>query len=307
MPSEKRVEPPALERFVEDLQLLGFTEHEARAYIALLESHPATAYEVSKLSGLPRANAYSAVGSLAKKRAVQPVSRRPVRYVPIDPEFLFGRIAGETSARCNDLAEKLSSLKKSDTTEYVWVVSGESNIESKMGDMIRSARRHIWVRTDAHLLEPYRAHLREAADRGVEILIILFGDDAAAQRFRLGRTVRVYLHEASGMVVALGMHLIMLTRDFEETLVANTADGGYGAHTRSRPIVEVTDSLIRHEVYLAEIFQRFGPEIERAFGPALLSLRQKYLPEEQIQALRKRLGLGVAGRISGKQRARGSP
>jgi sugar-specific transcriptional regulator TrmB len=277
---------------VAQLQQLGFTEHEAKAYIALLGGNPATAYDVSKRSGLPRPNAYAAVESLVKKGAVQPVSRKPVRYVPIDPDALLGRIARETSSRCRELAGELSSLGAADGTDYVWVVKGQAAIDALIQDMIDGAARHIWIKASAQLIEPYREQLGQASERGVEVLIVLFGDEEAAKPFRFpGATV--YLHEATGIVIALGAHMITLTTDYENALVVNTSDGGYGGHTRSWPIVQLADSLIRHEVYLAEICERFGPELARAFGPALLSLRERYIPPNQMEGLKARLGVGA--------------
>ena len=291
----------ALNSMVEQMQRLGFTEHEARAYIALLGHHPATAYEVSKLSGLPRPNAYGAMEGLAKKGAAQPVSAKPVRYVPYDPDTLLGRIAQETSDRCQTLAGELSSIEAGDTPDYVWHVTGEGDIRSKIDEMIDGARRHVWIEASARSLAPHRVRLEEAAERGVEVLLVLFGEESDAERFRSSPLSQVYLHEGSGIVIARGDHMITLTVDFETALVANTGDSGYGGFTRSRPIVQLADSLIRHEVYLAEIFQRFGLELGEAFGPALLSLRERYLPRNQIRALKRRL---ASARVPSEKRGR---
>ena len=42
---------------IAQLRRLGFTDYESRAYLALCESYPATAYEVSKKAKLPKAQA----------------------------------------------------------------------------------------------------------------------------------------------------------------------------------------------------------------------------------------------------------
>ncbi|MBZ8132162.1 TrmB family transcriptional regulator [Afifella sp. IM 167] len=272
---------------VEELQGVGFSEYEARAYLSLLRRQPATAYEISKQAGLPRPNAYSALENLTNKGAVMPVSESPVRYVPVDPESLFQGIAAATSRRCEGLAEELANLDDRDATEYVWVVTGRRTIQSKIDEMIDNAHRHIWIKAPAATLERHLPALREAAERGIEIIIILFGPPASAEQFNLGACVTVYLHEGNGITVGLGDTLVTLTIDFEEALTVNTAGEGYGAHTRSRPVVNLAESLIRHEIYLAEIFQRFGAEIEEAFGPALVSLRQIYLPKEQAANLQR--------------------
>ena len=43
---------------------LGFSEYEARAYLALLQRNPLNGYELAKVSGLPRANVYAVLQKL---------------------------------------------------------------------------------------------------------------------------------------------------------------------------------------------------------------------------------------------------
>src|SRR5688572_2882806 len=93
--------------FVQEFRKLGFTEYEAKAYLTLCQTSPVTAYEVSKIAGLAKANVYSALEGLAQRGAVQPVSESPVKYVPVAPSRLLGQIAASTSARCKELVGKL--------------------------------------------------------------------------------------------------------------------------------------------------------------------------------------------------------
>ena len=71
---------------------LGFTDYEARVYLALLAKSPATAYEVSNGSGVPRPNTYSALNALTTRKAIMPVSTNPVRYVPQPPTCCSGQL-----------------------------------------------------------------------------------------------------------------------------------------------------------------------------------------------------------------------
>lgn len=278
-------EHAVLGEIAEDLRSLGFTDYEAQAYLALLRENPATAYQVAKVSGLPRANVYSALESLTKKGAVQPVTENPARYAPMDPTVLFERIAAGIGGQCRRVVAKLSSLRKTEDDQYVWSVSGEENIRAKIDSMIESATGHIWVKGPEHLLEPHRFGLQRAAERGVEVIVILFGDPAALKRYRYDAPSRVYMHEGSGIKVGLGDSLVTITTDFREALTVNTAEGGFGAHTRNLPIVNLAESLIRHEIYLAEIFDHFGSHLEAEFGVALSRLRRRYLPAPQAEAL----------------------
>jgi sugar-specific transcriptional regulator TrmB len=269
----------------DDLRALGFTDYETRAYLALLKDSPATAYQVSKESGLPRANVYPALESLTNKGAAQPVTETPVRYVPVPPEVLFARLLQDVDAQCRRVASKLSCLRQHSSEEYVWSLKGDETIRDKIEGMIGSSRSHIWIKAHARMLEPHREALLRAAERGVQVILILFGDPESLAEFTLDPPSRVYMHEGNGLEVGLANTLITVTRDFEEALTVNTAEGGFGAYTRNVPVVNMAESLIRHEIYLAEIFGRFGKQIEAAFGPALVSLRRNYLPTAQANAL----------------------
>ena len=50
------------------LNRIGFSEYEAKAYVALLRKSPVSGYELSKMSGVPRSMIYEVVGKLARRR-----------------------------------------------------------------------------------------------------------------------------------------------------------------------------------------------------------------------------------------------
>jgi predicted transcriptional regulator len=270
--------------FVDDLRQLGFTDYEAKVYLILLGDNPATAYEVAKAAGLPRANVYSAFDGLAKKGAVQPVSENPTRYAPIDPRVTFDAIARDTSNLCTQISTKLASLSPTQSRDYVWYLSGEENIHRKITEILTSAQRHIWIKAHESALSGHVADLRAAAKRGVRLLVILFGYETG-QKFDLGPNAEVYLHEGTGVVVGLGQSLITVTTDFRNALTANLERNANGAFTQSQPVVNLAESVIRHEVYLAEIFAHFGDNITDEFGLLMQRLRRKYLPSDQIKTL----------------------
>ena len=274
----------APEDLISDLRQLGFTEYEARTYLTLLVDYPATAYEVAKAAGLPRANVYSALDGLEKKGAVQPISESPVRYVPVDPKVTLDVIARSTSSLCTEVADRLASLSPTKTRDYVWTLSGEDNIHRRISEILNTAEKHIWIKAHQHALGGHIEELRAAAERGVRLLIILFRE-GSEQRLDLGPSAEVYLHEGTGVVVGLGQSLITVTADFQIALTANLGSEAFGALTQSRPVVNLAESLIRHEVYLAEIFAHFGDSVTERFGPFMQQLRRKYLPGEQVAQL----------------------
>jgi HTH-type transcriptional regulator, sugar sensing transcriptional regulator len=262
------------------LKSLGFTDYESRVYLALLTKSPATAYEISNSSGVPRPNTYSALKALASRKAVMPVSANPIRYVPQPPERLFKSIATKTSELCNTVAERLSALTVDPGEHYVWDLSGDAEVHGKVAEMIGTAKSAIWVKADAEILRRHGEVLRKAAvGRGVRLLIILYGDDP--DEFRFNDLCEVYEHEGTGFPMGFADNHFTITVDHRQMLTANRDDTVTASHTESRAIVKMAISLLRHDYYMAEIFRAFRSDIDSEFGPNLRRLRQhSYSPEQ---------------------------
>lgn len=284
------------ENLINDLKQLGFTEYEARTYLTLLEDFPATAYEVGKKGGLLRANVYNAFDALEKMGAVQPVSESPVRYVPVDPKIVLDVIARKTSMLCTDIAERLEKIVPTKKQDYVWTLSGYDSVHRRIEEIIAGAQKHIWIKAHEDQLVGHIKELRAASERGVQLLLIVFGAPDPAQRLQLGPNAQVYPHEGNGVVVGLGQTLITVTADFGVALTANLDEDAHGALTQNGSVVILAESLIRHEVYLAEIFAQHGERIDERFGPYLRDLRAKYLPPDEVRAMESTIGTKRDGR-----------
>jgi len=276
-----------LMELIRNLQSLGFSDYEAKAYISLLKVQPATAYEVSKEAGIPKANCYTVLESLSKRDSVQPISEGPMRYVAVPPEILFDRIARSTEQRCNLLIEDLKMIGSVPDYDYVWSLSGKEPIDQAISQLIKDARHQLWVKATDTALMAHLDELRNCAGRGVIVRIILFGDDP--EPFQFGGENRCWLHEGNGIAVGISHMLVTIARDYEEAIVAEFGKAPHASVTRNRALVNMVDSLIRHEIYFAEIFEVFGEQVMERFGPALYNLRCKYLPKQQVEDLSARL------------------
>jgi len=286
------------------LVAVGFTKYEAFAYLMLLEEHPATAYEIGKRGALTKGNVYTALESLVRKGAVQPVSDAPVRYAPVEPQAFFGSIARRMASVCGELASTLGKRPRQKAIDYVWTLTGEPRISAKIADILSGARQQVWIKGPHHLLERYADPLQAASVRGTRILVILFGSAADAARLALGPNAKLYLHEGTGDMLAVGRRQLVIAADFSQTLIADFGDAPHAAYTRSGPVVFLAETMIRHEVYLAEIMNAYGPAIERSFGKDLISLRERYLPPDLFNEVRKRAQSRARARPTRERRAR---
>ncbi|MFK8253360.1 TrmB family transcriptional regulator [Ancylobacter terrae] len=272
-----------------DLKRLGFTEYEAKIYIQLLRMPPSTAYEISKGASVPRPNTYHSLEALAQRGAVLPVSENPVRYVAAPPKDFLAALSSQTRALCSDLSERLSAIAPSPDDQYVWMLRGEGSVHAKIDTLIEESAVSIWVKASDTVLRRHTEALRRAAARGLEIFIVLFGPDA--EEFRFGPTCRVYIHEGNGVRMGTTDNLFTLSIDHVEVLTAMVEGEVIAAYTRNPPIVNLAESLVRHDYYMAEIFARLGPQIDEAFGPYLRDLRLACFSPEQAASFKLRTGL----------------
>lgn len=276
--------PQVSQEILNSLRQLGFTEHESRVYLAICECNPSTGYEISKVAQLPRSNAYDVLKSLESKGAIQPVSENPVRYVPRDPEEYLREVVNNTQKICDDLTVALKKKSDSNDQMYIWTLVGKKKIQSKISEMILNAKRHVWIKAFEGAVDPYVKELKGAADRGVEIILILY-DDAAEKIERYPEFV-VIPHESTGVKVSsLSDIKISMSVDSTDMLVAVSGEEWGGSYSRNQSMVYVIEGYFLHEFYLAEIYGKHRKILEKSFGPGLKFLRDRYMPPSRNQLL----------------------
>ncbi len=163
------------ERQIESkLKELGFTAYEARAYLALLKANPATRYELSKNSGVPRSAIYDIIRKLEKSGAVNAMYTKPEKYVPLPPEQLMDLLQRQYMTRLKEARDSLQSFKTDLEPGHLWNIVGYENMLHKAREMICKAQQTIYVslwEREAKLLKPEFA---QAQKRGVEIIAFSF-------------------------------------------------------------------------------------------------------------------------------------
>jgi sugar-specific transcriptional regulator TrmB len=272
----------AIQPIIQEMMALGFSDYEARVYIALARSDALTVYEISKLTGVPRPNVYSAVERLMQRNAAHAVGKRPARYLAVQPKTLFGDIRKATDDRCAELTKQLAAFDAIKDNQFAYTVTGTQQVRKKLDQLICQSKRTIWFKaTDDLIAANYRA-LKSAASRGVKIVIVLFGEIPTLPKFP--RNVSLYLHDNNGIRLGIADQQFTIVSDGEEAFIANIRGEYYGIHTQSPPIVRVSELLLRKDVYLAEILKKFGPMIEEEYGPLLAALRRKFLVGEELKA-----------------------
>ncbi len=261
---------------IDEMKHLGFTGAEAQIYVYLLQHPHATGYEVSKGTGLPRANAYQALETLVAKERVIPVSSDPVRYAVVPPAQLLRQIQEETARRCQGLERCFAALEQPESVGHFWELNERQRIDVRLCTLIARAQHRIAASLWAEDLVCLTDALRAARERGCTVILNLFGEARAD-------FATVYQHEGPEKVV--GGHVIALAVDFDEALVASLDAPVTGVVTQNRTLVRVVEKLIRDEAYLAAIYEQFAHELESTFGKHLVQLRRRLLPDADAEHL----------------------
>jgi HTH-type transcriptional regulator, sugar sensing transcriptional regulator len=101
-----------MEEICQELQKLGFSQYECKAYVGLLKHSPVTGYEVSKRTGVPRSMIYEVLGKLLDKGAIYTVPSEPVKYSPVPAKDLLERMRKSFEASFALLEKEFIRVRK---------------------------------------------------------------------------------------------------------------------------------------------------------------------------------------------------
>src|SRR5579884_3499424 len=223
---------------VDGLTALGFSSHEARVYVALLQRPSATGYELAKAAGIPRANVYQVLSGLLSKNAIQLASDNPARYVAHTPADVLGRIKRETTARCDALTTDLAALAPAPEAAAFWTLRGRGAIVERVTALVAEATNRIAICLWADDLAWLGGPLREAQHSGCHVVVNLFGHGDV-------ESGEVYRHEDPAKVV--GGHLLTLAVDSSAAIVAALDEPCGAVYTQHPALVRLVEKLIRDE------------------------------------------------------------
>lgn len=241
---------------VEDrLVKLGFSEYEAKAYMALLRESPVTGYKLAKLSGIPRSTIYEVVGRLISQGAAVTVRMEDInKYAPVPPMELLDRRRREREKLVDSLKEELAALVSIAAPEPVWNIEGYENIIAKAEVMIDQASSCIYLFLSPTPLPALRPGLQRAIRRGLRVTAYSSSDFDLPD----GHVVNTFLPPAALNPVK-GLSLILVV-DRKKMLIAERLgeDRARGSWTCSPLIVFIAEHHLRTDLYLPRILTFLG-------------------------------------------------
>ncbi|OPX33724.1 hypothetical protein B1H10_05210 [candidate division KSB1 bacterium 4484_188] len=246
-----------LDRIAAKMSELGFTKYEARAYVSLLQNYPATRYELSKNSGVPRSAIYDVINRLETVGAVSALSTRPEKYIPLPPDQFLKMIEQRYQQKIDQFRESLSELDTNVESEQLWNITGYTNLISKAKEMIQEARQEIYLSCWEREIREIEKELHYALKRGVKVVLFSFTEVP-----HIGLVFSYELNEQE--LEKVWDHKIILVRDREELLMgeANRKTQRKAAWTTNKAIVQIAANHIVLDITLFGI--RAGIDVSNA-------------------------------------------
>jgi HTH-type transcriptional regulator, sugar sensing transcriptional regulator len=267
-----------MEDLLANLQKLGFSQYESRAYVSLLQNPEVTAYELARHSGIPPSKIYEVVERLLAKELVTTLGLggHP-KYVALEPGHAVERYRRSYDLVLDTLATQLENLyageKGSDA--YVWNLVDREDIETKAVQLIKSAQSEVLVAVWASELSALEPHLAEADGRGVAVALCLYGD--ADPGFGV-----VYNHVTDPVVLRdQGARRMVLVADRGEALIGYYPEVGEvtAVWSANRGFVQMAYDYIRHDIWVVKLVRRFEIPINEAYGATRERMRDIFHPE----------------------------
>lgn len=241
---------------------LGFTDYEARVYLALLGQYPATGYQISKDAGVPRSMVYEALGRLKVRGAVlETPDERGVLYRPLPPNVLLDSHWSAQQRLIDELRKGLAPLYQGREEDRIWTIRGRDMVLSYARDLIAEAQQEIHVVLDDDAVAALEGDLQAAHHRGLDVSAVLIGSaDLAVGQVVRHPPLESQLHELSGT-------LVIVVDGAEALIAASSGKEVTATVTRNHNLVSITRQFVWMELFAQRIFSRLGTAMLTRLDP----------------------------------------
>lgn len=246
-----------MEKIVAEIQKLGFSQYESKAYISLLQNSPITGYELSKRSTVPRSMIYEVINKLVERGAVYTIPSDPIKYSPVPARELLKRVRRNMDTTFDFLDKSLGSLEQAVDVNVISHINGYEPVMDEITSLIDGAKQELWISAWEPQTSAIQSHVQQAEERNVKVLSMVFGNDDC----QLGVTFHHDYMPPEVVKHRIGGKLTIIARDKEEVVIAFFLDNStaWAVKTHDPALVLVATEFIRHDIMIEAITRHFGP------------------------------------------------
>ncbi|MEJ2551645.1 MAG: helix-turn-helix domain-containing protein [Anaerolineales bacterium] len=231
---------------------IGFTEYEAKVYLALLGDNPATGYQISKDSGVPRSMVYETLSRLVGRGAVlESIEGRATLYRPVSPQLLLDRHEERQMRLIDNLREELQDVYTNTDEDHVWSIRNTSAVFTYAKQMLAEAKNEVYLVLNDEGLKALHEELAATSERGVSMCTLLTGQDLLPYGYVARHPpLESELQELTGT--------LMIVVDQAEALIADVGQETYATITKSNNLVLIARQFVWMELFAQRVYRQLG-------------------------------------------------
>jgi len=232
--------------------------YEAKAYVALLAAGRAiNGYEVAKRSGVPRSTVYESLAKLITRGAAFEVQLEDglTGYVALPPDSLLERIRRSYDGNFDLLSSVLPQISEPLKSHLVHNLEGRDPVLDRTRDLLRVAKKDLYISAWSDELEDLSEALLEAELRGVEVALLRFGNSDVSA----GNTYDHVFASSNVVLERVGCRLLVVAQDREGVLIGGALGNDmWGIFSDDPAVVLLAVEFVRHDIAIQVLVEHMG-------------------------------------------------
>jgi len=259
------------------LKKLGFSDYEAKAWIALLKENPSTPYEVARESGIPTSKIYEVLSRLETKEMVT-VTRRDKKslYAPSDYRKVLEEMRDTMDSTLNSLEQNIENLSPAEPVSFIWNLDDYGFCIEKAIEISAGAEKSLLISGYEEELHQLKEVLADRDQEGLLIATVHFGESGTSAGMEFQHPIKETIYSEKG-----GRGFVIVA-DEAIALMATVQKNNHieGAWSESTGFVNLAEDYIKHDIYIMKIVKRFDKLLKKSFGDNYQFLRDVFNDEE---------------------------
>jgi sugar-specific transcriptional regulator TrmB len=228
------------------LKEIGFSDYEAKAYVALLRENPLTAYEIARSSGIPTSKIYEVLRRLERRNTIQSIrGSKTTMFIPVSPEEFIQKYQMQVEENIKAIRSELGSLKIGIDVNYIWHIKDYDEMILRAKRMLTDAKEQILMLGWRDEIDRLVGQLRDAHKREVDISIIHYGTAG----MKIGK---IYPHPIENTIYSRNnVRGFSIVIDSREAMTGTVRGASAEAlWSMNRNLVMVIEDYLRHDIFM---------------------------------------------------------
>lgn len=156
------------------LEMVGLSNYESRAYIALIAHGYGDAETIATTAQIPRTSSYKILKSLQTKGFVIATHGRPTIFKPEPPKKIYKQIESKLKESFDKLELLHEIVRERGMPQLIFTIAGKTRVLEKIGELLDKSSKSFMISTPLfnEINDNLRKRFENAIKRDVKITII---------------------------------------------------------------------------------------------------------------------------------------